>query len=67
MSQHVALKVYEQYLAGDHITDEDLNLALEFFKQLAYSLSVMGSVFHLAFCEANRTYLDLYRFQQARK
>lgn len=67
MAKHIALKVYEQFLSGDSIGNDDLNEALRFFKSLAADLSVMGPVFRLAFLEANRTYMSLDGFAQARK
>lgn len=66
MSKHVALKVYEQFITGDSIKNDDLTEALNFFKSLADSLFVLGPVFRLAFVEANRTYLALDGFAKAR-
>ena len=66
MAKHVALKVYEQFLSGDSIKNDELAEALKFFKSVAEALVVLGPVFHLAFVEANRTYLALNGFAQAR-
>lgn len=66
MAKHVALKVYEQFRSGDSINSDELTEALKFFKSLAGSLVVLGPVFHLAFVEANQTYLDLDGFARAR-
>ena len=66
MAKHVALKVYEQFQTGDSIKSDELTEALNYFKSLAEALVVLGPVFHLAFVEANRTYLALDGFAQAR-
>lgn len=66
MAKHVALTVYEKFLAGDSIGNSELTEAVSFFKALATDLSVLGPVFRLAFLEANRTYLALDGFAQAR-
>lgn len=66
MAKHVALKVYDQYKQGDSIKTEELNEALSFFKSVADSLVVLGPVFHLAFVEANQTYMALNGFAKAR-
>ncbi len=64
--KHVALKVYEQVHNGDSITTDDLIEALNYFKHLRDILSVLGPVFHLAFIEANQTYIVLNSYFNAR-
>lgn len=64
---HVARKVYDQYYKGESITDEDLNAALEHFKQAAESLRVMGPTFKLAFREAQYIQDQLNGFKMARE
>lgn len=66
MAKHVALKVYEQFQSGDSIKSDELTEELKFFKSVADALVVLVPVFHLAFVEANRTYLALDGFAQAR-
>ena len=64
---HVARTVYDALLAGDAITDDDLEESLYFFRKLSEDLRILGQVFHLAANEAERAYLQLYGFWAERK
>lgn len=49
---NVAVRVYEDYSNGDHITDKELEQALKVYTEAANVLAVMGPVFRLACKEA---------------
>lgn len=64
---HLARKVYEKFLNGDPIDDGELKESVTFFKDLSDNLSLLGPVFRLSAIEANRVYLGLDGFRQARE
>lgn len=64
---HIARKVYEKFLIGDPIEDDELNEAIVFFKDLSDSLHSLGPVFALPANEAARVYLGLGDFRRARE
>ena len=49
-----AREVYEKYLRGDSLTDQDVSFGRTYFRETAAKLSALGPIFHLAWCEANR-------------
>ncbi|MCK9371215.1 hypothetical protein M0R04_14985 [Candidatus Dojkabacteria bacterium] len=59
-------KIYEMHVSGDSITDEELLLAIPFFKKLAADLVQCGPTFVLAFKEANNVYYKLRDYAFAR-
>lgn len=64
---HIARKVYEKFLIGDPIEDDELKEAIVFFKDLSDSLHSLGPVFALPAKEATRVYLGLDEFKRARE
>lgn len=58
--------VYEKYQRGDPLNDNELAGAAAHFYQLSEMLYKSGPVFRLAANEANRVYLALNGFMQAR-
>jgi len=59
--------IYETLKSGDPMTDTEINFGVKYYKDLADKLIDCGPVFWLSFVEANRIYMRLYEFQQARK
>lgn len=58
--------VYHLYTKGDKITDNELTESIPFWCELSNNLSKCGPVFHLCANEANRVYIGLRAFAQAR-
>lgn len=67
VNMHTARIVYEKYLNGDSITDEELKYAIKFFADLVPKLFVLGPAFRLAASEASRVLNALEGFERARK
>ena len=59
-------QIYEKVCNGDSLTDEEVLKGMKFYRQLTNDLMKCGPVFALARNEANRTYMKLYDFAQAR-
>lgn len=52
-------ELYRRFRSGDSLSDTDLVIGVKYFKDLADIANYGGSVFHLAFCEANRVYMRM--------
>ena len=59
--------IYEAVLAGDPITDGEIDYAIAFFTRVRGDLAGLGPVFHLASTEAARVLQRLEGFKEARK
>lgn len=57
----------EKIKRGDRLSDNELDIGVAFFKQLAASLACMGSLYHLTWNDAHRNYLRLLDYQIARE
>lgn len=62
-----AREVYEKYVKGDSLTDQDVSFGRTFYRELAAKLGACGPVFHLAWCEANRVAQAFDSFYVARR
>lgn len=62
-----AQRIYEQYTNGDHITDDDLDYGIGFFKTITQELWSIGPVFKLSADETRRIWYALESFKEARK
>jgi hypothetical protein len=58
--------LYDKYMEGDHITDQELKEGLVFYNDLSRSLFRCGPTFRLAAAEANRVYEGLRAVTVAR-
>lgn len=59
--------IYQKYISGDIITDEEIKEGIILFKNAADSCIKCGMVFSIAFKEANHVYMWLESVKQARK
>ena len=59
-------QIYDTFCIGDPMSDEDLKVAIPYFKSLADKLGNCGPVFRLAYTEANRVYLTMDDFRRSR-
>ncbi len=59
--------IYEKYINGDSLTDEEVKFGAKYYRDLADRLIKCGPTFVLAFKEANRIYMQMENFDQARK
>jgi len=59
--------IYKAFVAGNSLTDAQVNAGVIFFKSLADGLIQCGPVFHTSFKEANQVYMHLEGYQTARK
>ncbi|RWZ87274.1 MAG: hypothetical protein EO766_12175 [Hydrotalea sp. AMD] len=59
-------QLYEDFIHGNSIEDNDLLEGIRFFKKLANDLCKCGPVFKLAFKETNSVYIRLHEFAVAR-
>ena len=59
-------KIYEKYQAGDKLTNAEVIYGAAFYKDLSDRLVYCGPTFHLAFTEANRVYMGLDGYLEAR-
>ena len=60
-------KLYEKYCNGDSLTDEEVTEGEIFFRELAGMLYDAGLAFYITAKEANRVYLGLRGYREARK
>ena len=58
--------IYEKYIKGDALTNKELEVGVEFYKDLADKLIQCGPIFRLAYKEANTVFINLAGFQKAR-
>lgn len=59
--------IYSSFIHGDSLTNEQVEVGKEFFKDLADKLLLCGPEFRLAFKEANTVAMRLEEFSNARK
>ena len=59
-------EIYNKFLTGDNLTDEELTLGLEHFQQMADLLLACGPRFVLPCIEAYRVARDMQMFIQNR-
>ena len=59
--------IYEKYVKGDSLTDEEVNFGVRHFKALADNLAPLGTVFQLATYEIRRVWYGLETYQLARR
>lgn len=58
---------YNKYINGDNLTDEEIAAGVEHYRVLAKMLFSSPAEFHIAAKEANRCYIALASFQDARR
>ena len=63
---HKMTEIYEKFVNGDSITDEELKAGSIFFHDLWVQLQQAGSVFKLAANEAGRVYYQFDSYRRAR-
>lgn len=59
--------IYEKYIKGDILTDEEVSAGISIFKAASDSCIKCGPVFSLAFKEANSVYMRMLDIKEARK
>jgi hypothetical protein len=59
-------EIYDKYLDGETITDQELNDGLNHFGIVEQYLRELGPRFHFPWKEANRVKMDLHAFKKAR-
>lgn len=62
-----AHEVYEKFINGDDLTDQDVAFGRTFYKELAEKLIKCGPVFRLAWLEANKVAQRFDGFYEARR
>jgi len=62
-----AKKIYEKCLAGEEVTNEELEYAIKYFDDLEEKLNQLGPVFHLSWKEIARilNYLQSCKFARS--
>lgn len=59
--------VYDKFIDGSPLTDEDLEEGIKFFQDLTDKLSCLGPVFQLSANEARRVLFAFEGFKRARE
>ena len=59
-------EIYEKFVAGDPLSDCDLDVGIEHFSRMARLLFASGPIFRLAAIEASRVELRLREYEEAR-
>lgn len=67
MTKKVTRVIYEKFVSGDPLTNEEVKIGVTFFDDLSQNLASLGPVFHLAHREALRVYFALNGFKKARE
>ena len=59
--------IYENFCKGNPLSDDEIRVAIPYFKDIADKLVRCGPVFRLAFEEANRVYMTMDDFRRNRR
>lgn len=59
--------VNDKFMRGDAISDEDLEMLIEFYETLEWSLNIMGEEYNLARKPVERLWNILLRYKEHRK
>lgn len=59
--------LYRKYCNGDHLTDEEVKVGEQFFRELADKLFEAGPAFEIMAKEASRINQGFYSYRRARE